>query len=219
VIRVINRIEDPRLILGVVEITGGTVRDASAELREETQAVCAALLDPAHELPDATRKAVRGALKVGGFSPTGRSRPASEYLLADLRERGEFNHISGPVDVNNVVSLETMLPISLLDGDKVGPVATVRIGAEGEGYVFNPSGQWLDVKRCIVVCGAEGAPLGTPVKDSMAGKVFEGCTHFLGVIYGASELYDREQLQDIAKHMADLLARETGGEIAQVAVL
>jgi DNA/RNA-binding domain of Phe-tRNA-synthetase-like protein len=219
VITVLNQIDDPRLTIAIVEVSRGKVGEASEQLKQEAAAVSMPLLDPAYELPEATRVAVRGALKAGGFSPTGRSKPASEYLLGDLRERGSFNHISGPVDVNNVVSLETMLPISLLDGDKVGGTATIRIGAEGEGYVFNPSGQWLDVKRCIVVCGADGAPLGTPVKDSMAGKVFDGCTHFLGVIYGASGLYTRDELQDIAQRMADLLARETGGEVVQATVL
>jgi DNA/RNA-binding domain of Phe-tRNA-synthetase-like protein len=218
-IKVTNQIDDPRLTTAIVEVQGGTVRPASDQLHAEAQAVSAPLLAPDYELPEATRKVVRGALKAGGFSPTGRSKPASEYLLGDLRERGGFNHISGPVDVNNVVSLETMLPISLLDGDKLGGSITIRVGAEGEGYVFNNSGQWLDVKRCIVVCGADGTPLGTPVKDSMAGKVFDGCTHFLAVIYGAAGLYGHDALWAVAQRMADLLARETGGEIVQVAVL
>ena len=218
-ITVTNQIDDPRLLVAVVEVAGGVVREASGQLVAEAEAVSAPLLSPAYELPEATRKAVRGALKVGGFSPTGRSKPASEYLLGDLRERGSFNHISGPVDVNNVVSLETMLPISLLDGDKVGSAATIRIGAEGEGYIFNPSGQWLDVKRCIVVCGADGSPLGTPVKDSMAGKVFDACTHFLGVLYGASELYTQQELQVFAQRMGELLARETGGQILQSGII
>jgi DNA/RNA-binding domain of Phe-tRNA-synthetase-like protein len=221
VITVTNFLDDPRLLIAIVEVANGEVRPASDQLRQEAHTVCAPLLAPDYELPEATRKAVRGALKVGGFSPTGRSKPASEYLLADLRERGSFNHISGPVDVNNVVSLETVLPISLLDGSKFGGAATVRIGGEGEGYVFNNAGQWLDVKRCIVTCAgaAPGLPLGTPVKDSMAGKVFDGCTHFLGVIYGASELYAHDALWQVAQRMADLLARETGGEIVQVSVL
>jgi DNA/RNA-binding domain of Phe-tRNA-synthetase-like protein len=176
---------------------------------------------PGFEPEERFRKAVRGVLRIGGFSPTGRSKPASEYLLGDLKERGEFNHISGPVDVNNLFSLTSMLPISLLDADKLGSIVTVRIGQEGEGYVFNPSGQWLDVKRCIVVCAGEppGAPLGTPVKDSMAGKVFEGASHFLGVIYGASELYDETAMQGITQGMADMLARETGGSVVQSRVL
>jgi DNA/RNA-binding domain of Phe-tRNA-synthetase-like protein len=219
VIKVTYQIDDPRLAIAIVEVIGGTVRAASDQLRSEAAAVSAPLLAPAYELPEATRKAVRGALKAGGYSPTGRGKPASEYLLGDLRERGAFHHISGPVDVNNVVSLETMLPISLLDGSKLGCSATIRIGQEGVGYVFNPAGQWLDVKRCIVVAGSDGAPLGTPVKDSMAGKVFDGCTHFVGVIYGASELYDRDALRQVAQRMADLLVRETGGEIVQAGVL
>jgi DNA/RNA-binding domain of Phe-tRNA-synthetase-like protein len=220
-IHIHRQIDDPRLLLGIVEVHGATLGDASPALQAEAAALAARLTAEDYELPEATRVAVRGMLKVGGFSPTGRSKPASEFLLVDLQERGSFNHISNAVDVNNFVSLETMLPISLLDADKLGPDVTLRIGAEGESYVFNPSGHVIDVKRCIVVCGGAppGTPLGTPVKDSMAGKVFEGARNLLAVIYGASALYDPAALQGIAQRMADLLARETGGEVVQVQVL
>ena len=35
---------------------------------------------------DAVREAVRALLRHGGFKPTGRSKPASEYLLRAVRE-------------------------------------------------------------------------------------------------------------------------------------
>src|SRR3984893_1939628 len=50
-----------------------------------------ALLTPDAAAPfradDAVREAVRALLRHGGFKPTGRSKPASEYLLKAVRER------------------------------------------------------------------------------------------------------------------------------------
>jgi DNA/RNA-binding domain of Phe-tRNA-synthetase-like protein len=220
-VEIVQLVEEPRLLLGIVEVGGGVVSPASGALREDCALLAQRLADPGYELPEADRRAVRSLLKTGGYSPTGRGKPAHEFLLGDLKERGSFNHISAPVDVNNLLSLELMLPISLLDADKVGDVLTVRIGQPDEGYVFNPSGQWLDVKRCILLAGGPppGAPLGTPVKDSMLGKVFDGATRFLGVIYATTELYDEAALQAATRRFAELLARESGGSLVQARVI
>jgi DNA/RNA-binding domain of Phe-tRNA-synthetase-like protein len=217
-IEVIKLIDDPRLVLGVVEVAGGTVRPLSASMTSNAAEIAAEIADPAWELPEEQRRAVRSLLKVGGYSPTGRGRPAHEYLINDIKERGSFLHINNVVDINNIVSLQAKLPVSIFDAGKLsGDVVTVRIGVEGEGYVFNPAGQWLDVKRCIVCCDGEppGTPIGSPVKDSMATKVFEGATHYLGVIYGTTELYDITAMTKIAGEFAELLASETGGSVVQ----
>src|SRR5881394_2170050 len=60
---------------------------------------------------DAVREAVRSLLRHGGFKPTGRSKPASEYLLKAVRE-GLLSSINLAVDACNVVSLHSGLPIS-----------------------------------------------------------------------------------------------------------
>src|SRR5688572_4923349 len=60
---------------------------------------------------DGVREAVRALLRHGGFKPTGRSKPASEYLLKAVRE-GLLSSINLAVDVCNVVSLHSGLPIS-----------------------------------------------------------------------------------------------------------
>src|SRR5262245_6392507 len=55
---------------------------------------------------DAVREAVRVLLRQGGFKPTGRSKPASEYLLKAARE-GTLSSINLAVDACNVVSLHS----------------------------------------------------------------------------------------------------------------
>ena len=149
-VEIVRLIDDPRLLLGIAECTEDGARGQSGVARGRERWRCAWPLG--YEIPEERRRAVRQLLKLGGFSATGRNRPSHELLLNDLKERGEFHHINNIVDVNNVVSLEALLPISIFDIDKLGGQCRVRVGREGEGYVFNQSGQWLDVKRCIVCC-------------------------------------------------------------------
>ncbi len=61
---------------------------------------------------DAVKSAVRDLLRAGGYKPSGRSKPASEYLAA-AAAKGEFPRINALVDACNVVSLHAGLPISL----------------------------------------------------------------------------------------------------------
>src|SRR5205814_6560596 len=51
---------------------------------------------------DSVRELVRALLRHGGFKPTGRSKPASEYLLKAVREK-LLSPINAAVDVCNVV--------------------------------------------------------------------------------------------------------------------
>jgi DNA/RNA-binding domain of Phe-tRNA-synthetase-like protein len=224
-IQVLRRIEDARLLLGVVEVRNGVVRDASAALKTRAAELAGRVTGGNFAIPEAQRSAVRQLLKLGGFSATGRNRPAHELLLNDLKERGEFHHINNVVDVNNVFSLETMLPISIFDADKLVPPVTVRLATEGEGYVFNQSGQYMDLKRCMACChspadsGPEGTVIGSPVKDSMATKVFEDAKHILGVIYGTADCYSTYQMVGLTNRFANLLADETGGWVAQAVLV
>src|SRR5579884_1389529 len=63
---------------------------------------------------DAVREAVRALLRQGGFKPTGRSKPASEYLLRADGDKS-LSSINVAVDACNVVSLHSGLPISVID--------------------------------------------------------------------------------------------------------
>src|SRR5213082_3126034 len=79
---------------------------------------------------DAVREAVRALLRHGGFKPTGRSKPASEYLLRAARDGG-LASINPVVDVCNVVSLHSGLPISVVDLDRARPPLRVAIAPAG----------------------------------------------------------------------------------------
>src|SRR5262249_10993853 len=89
---------------------------------------------------DAVRELVRSLLRHGGFKPTGRSKPASEYLLKAVRE-GLLSPINLAVDVCNIVSYHSGLPISVIDLDRGRAPYRVGVAPAGASYVFNASGQ------------------------------------------------------------------------------
>src|SRR5262249_39126821 len=96
-----------------------------------------ALLAPGATAPlcsdDAVREAVRQLLRQGGFKPTGRSKPASEYLLKATAE-GRLGPINVAVDACNVASLHSGLPISVVDLDRAREPFRVGVAPAGAEY-------------------------------------------------------------------------------------
>ncbi|MGD9675781.1 MAG: phenylalanine--tRNA ligase beta subunit-related protein [Candidatus Bipolaricaulia bacterium] len=136
-------------------------------------------------VPQSTREPVRAMLRHGTYRPSGRGKPASEFLLRAALG-GEFPLVNGPVDVNNAVSLESGLPGSIFDADLTGPELLLRRGEPGEAYVFNPSGQSIDLEDLLVVCrrvGEAWQPCGNPVKDAMATKIHAESRNVVAVLY------------------------------------
>jgi DNA/RNA-binding domain of Phe-tRNA-synthetase-like protein len=138
---------------------------------------------------DAVRQAVRQLLREGGFKPTGRSKPASEYLLKSASE-GRLSSINVAVDVCNAVSLHSGLPISVVDLDLVKPPLCVGIAEPGASYVFNPAGQTIDLGGLVCLFDAEG-PCGNAVKDAQRTKTTPATRRTLTLIWGTNELPGR----------------------------
>ena len=127
-----------------------------------------------------------GCFATGSTSRRGRSKPASEFLLR-AAIAGDFPRINGPVDVNNAISLESGFPASIFDADRSGATLLVRRGVPGESYVFNPSGQEIDLQDLLLVCGARGEPCGNPVKDAMATKTHEETDNVVAIVYAPAD--------------------------------
>ncbi|MFZ5481307.1 MAG: phenylalanine--tRNA ligase beta subunit-related protein [Myxococcota bacterium] len=140
---------------------------------------------PEMESDDAVRAAVRDLLRHGGFKPTGRSKPASEYLL-----RGDVPVINLAVDACNVVSLHSGLPISVVDLDRATPPFRVGLAPAGAAYVFNASGQTIDLGGLLCLFDAEG-PCANAVKDSQRTKTHPGTRRTLSIVWGTVALGDR----------------------------
>ncbi len=159
---------------------------------------------------EAVRQATRDLLRNGRYKPTGRGKPASEYLVRVAQRPDAFPRINAPVDVCNYVSLRHLLPVSLWNLDRAAAERfTFRLGQAGEAYVFNSAGQEIELEDLLVGCrvqdGAE-EPLVNPVKDSLLTKTTDATTRVAACIYTPLGVVTADQLRAICAAFAEELA-------------
>jgi len=130
------------------------------------------------------RTAVRDMLRHGGYKPTGRGKPASEYLVRTAQEGG-LRSINAVVDVCNVVSLHSGFPISVVDAGRAAAPYRIAIAPPGTSYVFNPAGQEIDVSGLVCLFDAQG-PCGNAVKDAQRTKTNDETRATISVIWGCA---------------------------------
>lgn len=187
--RVENQLEEHGLAAGIV--LAATVRagvHGDPELRAELEQLLELRSKEEGAVPEEVRGAVRRLLRTPAYKPSGRGKPASEYLAGAAR-KGSFPLIDDLVDANNLASLETGLPCSMLDAAPFQGHLVLRHGTEGESYTFNQAGQEIDLHGLIVACrGGDDRPLGNPVKDSLEGKVGASTSAVVAVVYAPLEL-------------------------------
>ena len=149
------------------------------------------------------RAAVRDLLRHGGFKPTGRSKPAPEYLVRAATE-GQLRSINPAVDVGNIVALHSGIPVSVVDVDRLVPPLVVRLAALGSRFVFNASGQEIDVEHLLCLEDGSG-PCANPVKDAQRTKTDATTTQSLTVLWGTQAL--GEVVDEAVGWAWELLAR------------
>ena len=164
---------------------------------------------PAAEEP--TKGAIRRMLRRGGFKPAGRSKPASEYLVA-ARSKGRLGPINCAVDLCNAASLHTGVPISVVDRHRLEGAGRVAVASAGASYVFNHAGQVIDCTGLLCLSDDRG-PCANAVKDSQRTKTHEGTTRTLTVIWGTSALPGRAE--EAYRWHAELL-RDRGVEVTRL---
>jgi len=137
----------------------------------------------------AVTAAVRDALRAHGYKPTGRGKPASEYLRRAAAE-GALASINLAVDAGNAASLASGLPVSVVDLDRVTPPLAVAVAPVGASYAFNASGQVIDVAGLPCLVDAAG-PCANAVKDAQRQKTTPQTLRTLCLVWGARALGDR----------------------------
>ena len=129
---------------------------------------------PLNETEEARRIAARDILRNGSYKPTGRGKPASDYLLRRCIATGVcISRINAPVDICNYLSLRYVVPISLWDLDRAASDRYVFSAWPGRGRVRVQSCRAAD--RCegpalrVLRCGqrsdtisSDGNPLSIP---------------------------------------------------------
>jgi DNA/RNA-binding domain of Phe-tRNA-synthetase-like protein len=133
---------------------------------------------------EAVRAAVRDMLRHGGYKPTGRGKPASEYLVRAAAE-GALGAINLAVDACNAVSLHSGFPISVVDLDRAQGPFVITVAPAGASYVFNASGQEIDLAGLPCLADADG-PCANAVRDAQRTKTRAETTATLSVIWGCA---------------------------------
>ena len=178
----------------------------------------ATFLTPGAEAPvtcdDALRTAVRALLRHGGFKPSGRSKPASEYLVRAVEQQA-LPSINLVVDACNAVSFHSGLPISVVDLAKATPPLQLRVVEPGQSYVFNLAGQELDLGGLLCLCDALG-PCANAVKDAQRTKTDASTTQTLSVLWCPAS--HRSEGEAAARWYRELLEAE-GATTADVRVV
>ena len=138
---------------------------------------------------EAVRAAVRDLLRHGGYKPTGRGKPASEYLVRAASE-GALGSINAAVDACNAASLHSGLPISVVDLDRARGPFRIGIAPAGASYVFNASGQEIDLEGLLCLWDADG-PCANAVRDAQRTKTRAETRATVSVIWGCAGFEER----------------------------
>lgn len=209
-----------KLVVGVVEVVDVDVVAANDELRAFCDEVArtAALQSQQPEWEQQCSE-VRQMLRHGKFKASGRSKPAQEYLLRCATTDGALPSINGPVDLLNAVSLSCNLPISLLSVGKCSDNLLIDHGKAGEQFIFNSVGHTIDLTDLITVYDRSVEPMrpvGTPIKDSMAGKIEPTDRHLIAIIYTPTSDAAKKRSHAAVERLAEGMKRYCGAAQAVV---
>jgi DNA/RNA-binding domain of Phe-tRNA-synthetase-like protein len=182
----------PKVMLGCVsaQVDAAT---SPAELIAELNSCEQAILHLPHPrtvLESPQILATRAAYKALGKDPA-RYRGSAEALVRRIIAGKGLPRINAVVDIINLVSVESRLPIGLYDLAHVQGDIVFRAGRAGETY--KGIGKYdLNLEGLPVFCDAS-SPHGSPTSDSERTMVTSETTHVLAVIisFGGEDGLDR----------------------------
>ncbi|MCU1243002.1 MAG: hypothetical protein JWO71_3728 [Candidatus Acidoferrum typicum] len=205
----------PRVALGCVS---AQVEAASsppaliAELDAREQAILG-LPEPRAVLESPQILATRAAYKALGKDPA-RYRGSAEALLRRVIAGKGLPRINAVVDIINLVSVESRLPIGLYDLANVSGDIVFRAGRAGETY--KGIGKYdLNLEGLPIFCDASG-PHGSPTSDSERTMVTSKTRNVLAVIisFGGKEGLDRW-----TQRMNELFAMHAAGGLIETQII
>lgn len=205
-----NDLDPSKIAVGIVVAKGCDLDMSHPEL-EKNLADLLAERKGQENLPsvqETLRLGSRDMLRNGSYKPTGRGKPASEYLLRSAVNE-KFPRINTLVDINNYISLKYMVPISLWDLDLAESTRfNFRLGAPDETFVFNQGGQTIDLKDLVIGCAiSEGdqLPIVNPIKDSLKTKTKPESTNIAAAVYYPNTANSEIPLSAILDDFASVL--------------
>lgn len=203
----------PFLRLGAAEITGLQNGPSTEALRAlvasaVSQTAASLKLEEISQLPAVA--GWRKVLKALGTDPS-RYRVSSERLLRRIVKGDGLPEVSLIVDLVNVWSAASGLPIGLYDADLLaGTALSFGAGKADERYLTLAGGE-LETQGKPVLRDALG-PCGSPLTDSARTATHPGTTRCLAVIF-SPPLYDAEELARHFDLLADWVSHFTTGKV------
>ncbi len=153
---------------------------------------------------------VRKAYKSLGKDPA-RYRGSAEALLRRIVAGKGFPKINAVVDVINLVSVESRLPIGLYDLAHVTGEIVFRAGRAGETY--KGIGKYdMNLEGLPIFCDAAG-PHGSPTSDSERTMVTAATKKVLGIL---SSFGGAEGLERWAQRMSTLLTQHAAAHDLEI---
>ena len=150
--------------------------------------------------------AMRSAYKALGKDPS-RYRGSAEALVRRVLQGKGLYQINSVVDINNLVSLESLNPAGTYDVERITPPIELRVGAAGESY--KGIGKDLVNIESLPVFADAGGAFGSPTSDSERAMVRLETRNILMVIFSFT---GPEGLERWVERASELLGRYSGGE-------
>jgi DNA/RNA-binding domain of Phe-tRNA-synthetase-like protein len=190
--------------------------DTEDRLIEEMRSLESAILqlaEPRALLESSKILATRGGYRALGKDPA-RYRGSAEALLRRLLSGKGFPQINTVVDVINLVSVESRLPIGLYDLAQVQGDIVFRAGRAGETY--KGIGKYDLNLEGLPVFSDEAGPHGSPTSDSERTMVTSATTSVAAIVvsFGGTE-----GLDSASERLAALLQKYAEGKEIRLATV
>jgi DNA/RNA-binding domain of Phe-tRNA-synthetase-like protein len=157
--------------------------------------------------------AMRSAYKALGKDPS-RYRGSAEALLRRVLSGKGLYQINSVVDINNLVSLESLNPAGTYDLEKIVPPIELRIGAAGESYK-GIGKDLINIESLPVFADAAG-PFGSPTSDSERAMVRLETRKVLMVVFSFT---GPQGLEQWVSRASELFRRFCGAEEIEISVV
>ena len=193
----------PNLVLGVVSATVQVTKNSPQLWKEVNKRIkelqSTITLASLYDVPQI--KALRDAYKAIGKDPT-RYRGSQEALVRRTLQGKGLYQINTVVDINNLISLETLHSVGSYNIDNLKPPVVFRIGKPGESY--KGIGKEIVNVADLPLFADEAGPFGSPTSDSERAMITLDTKKVMIIIISfTGQDYLRGQLQRTTNLLCD----------------
>jgi len=167
---------------------------------------------------DPTVRAYRDLYWRLGVDPT-KTRPSGEALLRRVLNGNDLPNMSSIVDVYNLASIKTIIPISGFDSNRLNPPSQVRFAGNDEAFTGIGMTKPMPLTDKLLVLADQKQVLCIyPYRDSDYTKISMETQNVVIVGYGAPEIAEG-QLREAVETTLSYVRQVASGEVETVRVL